>query len=384
MQNEFDKATVSAGENAACGISPALTGVPRIVTTGRKNTEKESIASGESNSSYDVDTGEPISFFSTGRHIKFTRHLVPDNSKSSSIALIDALAFSLVPPEDCDQLWVLAQMEQFLPIEDIQGRNGCFGFKYSARFGDGAGLIAWGGQSQRGRIYFSIQGKGCSMVRDWDGLAAWLKTYRATLRRVDVAHDDFDAETISIDWAVEQYKAGGFNSGGRKPAHNIIGDWLQEDGSAKGRTVGIGNRQSGKYCRIYEKGKEQGDSSSTWVRVEVEWRAQDRNIPIDILLSPGRYLAGAYPCLDYLSQEQSRIKTIAKGGQITFDKAVENARQLSGKVINLMLLVHGGDALAVAEALRRDGVPSRVEPYSYHIVTNPELIDLDPVERQQD
>ncbi|MDI1302098.1 MAG: replication initiation factor domain-containing protein [bacterium] len=336
------------------------------------------MARGESALNVDVETGEAISIHSDGKHIKITRHLIADSEANPGIALIDALAFSLIPPDDESYLWVIDQMRSFLDVENIVNRNGCFGFKHSARFGDGAGLIAWGGDSQRGRVYFSIQGKGCSMVEDWHGLADWLESHRAGIKRVDVAHDDFDGANVSILWAVQQYEGGGFNAGGRQPSHGIFGDWLSGEDSTKGRTVGIGNRQSGKYCRIYEKGKEQGDGSSPWVRAEVEWRGKDRVIPYDVLRQPGNYLAGAYPCFEFLSTLQSRIKTVAKGGQIAYEKAVENARMLSGRLVNLMLQVHGGDAFAVAECLRRDGIPARVEPYSYHLIRNPELIEIEP------
>ncbi len=47
--------------------------------------------------------------------------------------------------------------------------------------------------------------------------------------------------------------------------------------------------------RIYEKGKQLGDPESPWVRWELELHNTDREIPFDVLLQPGRYVAGAYP-----------------------------------------------------------------------------------------
>jgi phage replication initiation protein len=341
------------------------------------------MAGGESPPDFDPETGEPVIPVSYVSHAKLIRHLQPDETSSPSIALIDALAFSLVPPDGCDHEWLLEEMRSFLPIASVEVRAGYNGFKHSARFGDGAGLIAWGGNSQRGRVYFSIQGQGCSLISDWPRLSAWLEAYRASIRRVDVAHDDFDGKAVSIEWAVEQYLNGGFNAGGRQPKHCSIGDWLSGEKATSGRTLNIGSRSGGKLCRVYEKGKEQGNPVSPWARVEVEWRAQDRLIPLDVLARPGHYLAGAYPCLKFLSEEQSRIKTIAKGGTISFERAVGNGRQLVGKLVNLMLQVHGGDAVAVVGRLLRPGIPARVAPYSYHIIRNPELIDLDASEASQ-
>lgn len=103
------------------------------------------------------------------------------------------------------------------------------------------------------------------------------------------------------------------------------------------------DRASGKFGRFYEKGKQLGDPNSPWVRVEVEWRSQDRYIPYDILVRPGHYLAGAYPCLAFLNEEQSTIKTVPKAAQIAFDAAVENGKRACGKPINLMMEVMQGD-----------------------------------------
>jgi phage replication initiation protein len=356
-----------AHARTGCGA----TGVTRVVTTGRKNlTEKP----------YPVDdlTGERIQLFADRRNgISVTRYLEADDSVSPSVALIDALAFSVTPPDEKSYVWVLEQMAQFMDIGTVEQRRGLFGFRYSARIGDGAGVIAWGGDSQRGRVYFSLMGLGCSMIKDWTLLALWLEQNKAVIKRADVAYDDFDGSVVNIAWAVDQYKADGFNAGGRKPVHTLFGDWLEGDASTKGRTLGVGNRDSGKYARIYEKGKQLGEGTSPWTRVEVEWRAQDRYIPYDILTRPGHYLAGAYPCLAFLSEEQSTIKTISKAVQIAYDTAVENAKRHCGKIVNLMLDVLGGDYAGVVGSLIRPGYPTRIDPFSYHVRKDPTQLDRD-------
>lgn len=328
---------------------------------------------------FDSSTNEAFEarFISPRHGFKITRHLTVDAEASATTAQIDTLAFTVVPPDGQSMRWVVEQMQQFLPVDRLEQRNGCYGFKQSVRFGDGAGLIAWGGASQRGRVYFSIQGQGCSMVEDWAGFSTWLREHRAKLKRADVAYDDFKGETASIAWAIDQYRNEGFNAGGRKPRHQVFGDWLAGEAAAKGRTLGIGNRTSGKYCRIYEKGKQLGDPTSPWTRVEVEWHSKDRLIPFELLTEPGKYLAGAYPCLAFLNVEQARIKTIAKGATISFGAAVDNAKQQAGKLVNLMLKVYGGDMGEVMHQLRRDGIPARIDPYSYHLAPRPELLDPD-------
>ena len=363
-----DKTNTKAG-SAGVGepqAHAAALPAPRVVTTGRKINKPVAV---------DDETGEAVEIFATGRGISVTRHLTTVESVSRSMALIDAVAFSVVPPDEKSYVWVLREMAQFLDLGSVEQRKGLFGFQHSARFGDGAGMIAWGGDSQRGRVYFSLMGKGCSMLQDWPAFAVWLEAHKAVIKRADVAYDDMEGKLVSIAWAVDQYRGEGFNAGGRKPTHTLFGDWLEGEASTKGRTLGIGNRSSGKYARIYEKGKQLGGAASPWTRIEVEWRAQDRYIPYDVLTRPGHYLAGAYPCLAFLTEEQSVIKTIAKGGQIAYDTAVENAKRHCGKTINLMLDVLGGDFAGVIESLRRPGYPARIDAYSYHVKQNPTMLD---------
>lgn len=358
----------------ACGDTNGAAAKPRVVTTGRKI----------GTTPVQQDCGESLHLYATSRGVRGVLESIPNAAVPASSAIIDAVAFSLVPPEEwCDDpetreggyRWVLAQLATFVPFEGIEHRRGLFGFRHSARLGDGAGVIAWGGESQRGRVYVSLMGAGCGMVQDWHSFASWLETYRATLKRTDVAHDDFEGQHVNIKWAVDQYQGDGFSTGGRRPTHDTRGDWLDGDKAGKGRTLYVGNRASGKLCRIYEKGKQLGDPASAWTRVEVEWHAQDRHIPYDILTRPGHYLAGAYPCLGFVSVEQSRIKTIAKGARIAFDRAMENAKQHCGKLVNLALEVFHGDYAEVINRLIRPGHPSRLDPFSYHVTRDPSMLD---------
>lgn len=345
-----------AGAHGSADAAP-----PRVVTTGRKI--------GPGFDGVDQETGEAVSVTSYGNgRLKVTRHLAIDASVSPAVAFIDALAFSVVPPATENHIWVHREMSRFVELGKVELRGGLFGFKNSARLDDGAGVMAWGGESQKGVVYFSLMGQGCARVSDWEGLAAWLERHGATIKRADVAHDDFAGEHVSIDWAVDQYRSGGFNAGGRRPRSECIGDWLDGAEGTRGRTLGIGSRESGKYARCYEKGKQLGDAESRWTRIEVEWRAQDRVIPYDVLTRPGYYLAGAYPCLAFVNAEQSVIKTISKAVEVSFDRAVENAKQQCGKLVNLMLKVFEGDCGEVVFRLAREGLPARVAPYG-HFVT---------------
>jgi phage replication initiation protein len=248
--------------------------------------------------------------------------------------------------------------------------TGLYGYKESAIIEEG-GLMAWGGKNQRGTVYVSLNAQGCARVTDWGKLREWCECHGARLTRLDLAHDDFEGKAVTIEQAHAWYEAGGFSAGGRKPVTSQAGDWW---GGAKGRTVYIGERASGKLTRVYEKGKQGGDPQSPWTRIEVEWHNKSRVIPLDALTRPAGYLAGAYPCLRFLSTEQCKIRTIRKGAKTAFKKAVEVARNQYGKLVNVMLQVHGGDSSAVVQALKREGLPARLDPYSYQLRTDPGLL----------
>ena len=237
--------------------------------------------------------------------------------------------------------------------------KGWFGYKHRFDLG-GFGILAHGGESQRGSYHVEINATGCAHVQDWEKVRAWGEAHGATITRVDLAHDDIEGETVSISAAREWLEAGDFSTNGRPPNASLIDDL----GSCKGKTLYIGNRQSGKLCRVYEKGRQLGYTSSSWVRVEVELRNKSRVIPWDVLANPGHYLAGAYPCLSFLSVVQEKIRTITKAVTVTYESAVNNARQMVGKLVNVMMQFHSGDAFAVVNDLKREGIPGRLENYA--------------------
>lgn len=88
-------------------------------------------------------------------------------------------------------------------------------------------------------------------------------------------------------------------AGGRNPRF----ERRNYDNPHEGRTFYVGTRDSGKLCRVYEKGRQLGDRNSKWVRIEVELHSTNREIPLEILLGCGDYLAGAYPALGWICEK---------------------------------------------------------------------------------
>jgi len=361
--------------------------------TGQKITDDSRMSFGKSSSSssrnlrdgpgYELDA-EWVELLARGKRAILMRTPLPLESGVKGAALIDWIAFTVRAPDETkegeEHIWVIRQLQRLGLIGLVEVLNGGYtGYKHKAQYLEDKQrlcLVAWGGQNQAATVYVSFPGQGCARIQNWAKVRAWLEEHKATITRLDLAYDDFKGEHVSIRQAVAWYQSGGFGAGGRMPSHKLHGDWLLGDQSRTGRTLEIGSRQGGKLCRIYEKGKQLGDPDSLWVRVEVEWHNESREIPYDAIAEPGKYLAGAYDCLHFLDREQSRIQTQQRAGQVSYECAMSNGRRLVGKLVNLALEVNGGDYGEVVEQLRRDGYPARVEPYMNAVADNPEILGM--------
>ncbi len=166
------------------------------------------------------------------------------------------------------------------------------------------GFFGWGnGDKQGGTVCLYVSGVGLTAALDgWENrLHDWIKAYAPSCKitRIDLAHDFLKGEYTLLQ-AYSDWAAGKFKSGNTQPNAEMAGvGWLNApDG---GRTLYVGSRKNGsRLVRVYEKGIEQGDKSSPWVRFELQMRNRDIVIEHEILLNPGEYLTGAYPICEEL------------------------------------------------------------------------------------
>lgn len=245
---------------------------------------------------------------------------------------------------------------EFTPLTS-RGK-GMHGWYRSYDVGVYGGKFAIGGQ--QGRALLSFPGSACAKIpRDaWPHLITLIRDeYHGRITRWDGAADDYEG-IHSIEWALDQYESGGFKSGGNRPKANAYGDWINNEG--RGRTLYIGSRKNGKLVRIYEKGNQLGDPNSPWVRWELELRSKDRHIPWEVFLEPGPYVAGAFPCMTWIHDEVSRIRTYKESVAIGYDFLTHCARQAYGRHLNVMLAVEK-DPAKVLEKLIRPGKPARLD-----------------------
>lgn len=276
--------------------------------------------------------------------------------------------------------------------------NGRNFFRNSIQLENKAGFIAFGGNNRvtnrkgetevrHERIQFYISGEGCRQVRDWNhvyqALTGTMRPYGPKLTRVDVAYDDTVGRR-NLDHARDLYMHGKFKGRGAPPTANFIDDM----GSRKGSTFNVGSRETGKMLRVYEKGRQLGDKASPWVRWELEVNAKQYEIPFDVLLEPVKYLAGAYPALEWISDAKAVIESKKKRAGIEFNHLVAHGRRGYGKLVHYMVADLNMTPDDVVSALIREGKPGRLiwtetevrdelfQPEAAQ--TNPHLFDPSP------
>lgn len=226
---------------------------------------------------------------------------------------------------------------------------------------------------QNGTILIELTGKGCTAAKDgWEQrLYRFLNghAFSPRITRCDVAKD-FYGEEISPDTAWKAYQDGEFDKRGKRPLVAQIGsDWL--NGTQNGKTLGIGSKNSSCYCRIYDKAKEQGDTSGLfWTRFELQFMGKNCLIPLDVLVQPGQFWGGAFPICERLQNEGSsnRYLSSEKRLEISIDRVKEVAANQAGRAVNMMLQL-GMSADEIVECIRRkDGsLPERVNPAYYSV-----------------
>jgi phage replication initiation protein len=251
-------------------------------------------------------------------------------------------------------------------INVLDTGRGFLGFSESAKIvvqknnGDSEqiGVIAWGGHSQNGRVMLSLSGVGTSLIEKWHLLAEWIQSTSGKITRLDLAADFMNGE-YTIQDMINDYEQGNFKAaaGGGNPSAKLICDM----GSNEGNTLNVGKRENGKMLRGYEKGKQLGDKSSQWFRLEGEIHNKDRVIPVDALINPESYYAGLNPvCARLIAVAASQIKTAKKVVEATLSSLSHYASVGYGKLINSLMQITNDNHEAVINFLIREGVPRRL------------------------
>lgn len=273
-------------------------------------------------------------------------------------AIIDWLSFTFLMPIEGSEFIAL---DSKLRVAFGFGIGACrhrkhLNYDESWELGNSFGIFASGGSSVGGTSYVSVTGEGCMATKNWQAVHDLIVELRATITRIDLAHDDFLGE-YGITEAKAFHVAGGFNgSHGRPPKPKLLDDFDTGDG----KTFYVGQRKNGKLLRVYEKGKQLGDPNSPWVRWELELHNAAYVIHPITILNPGLYLAGAYPCLNWISKETRHFEAVKQAQTISFEKLKTSCRNSYGKLLWTMRHVLNYSDRQIVDQLEKEGVPSRM------------------------
>lgn len=231
----------------------------------------------------------------------------------------------------------------------FNGYSRCFGVVLVS--GGEAPFLGWLGVSDpadnmRGRWCLHLTGAACSLLLPgaFMSLSFDLERFNGKITRIDLAVDDLLGEH-SVEKAMEQYAMGDFTLGGRPPKFKHIC-------SSDGDTFYVGRRGSGKYYRCYQKGRQLGNESSPWVRHEVEFHAQNRLLPLDMLLNSMEYFKGAYPdVFDWIEGAATMIDTSRAKHEIIFSAAMLFAKRQVGRLVRYCKDVVGYDDFQIVREL---------------------------------
>ena len=350
-------ASAAAGRTAQPPDGPAHGSVPRLVIRGK------------SWFGVDPETGEKILAVPRGHRGEFFFIPVPDERAHPHSAITDWLNFTFPFKPSKDRLGEFfprlfgALSKKFSPA--VERPLGKHAYERSYQLGETKALFACGGN--RDTALVSLNGDACALVHDWAAAMEFgERELRGRITRWDGAVDDYLGKH-SVDGAISLYTEGLFGAGGRLPKLRQYGNWLSPDGS--GRSVEIGNRKNGKRLLVYEKSMQLGAKFHPWTRWELSLGNHNREIPWSVLLQPGQYVAGAYPkALAWVREEMSRIATLQKQTQISYEHGVKHGSLQVGRLINVMLQVEGSPE-RVVEMLIRPGHPRRLQ---HPAVENPE------------
>lgn len=371
---ELNKCGAARVYDSACGILHA-SGLPPI--TNRGGNEVQGVDGSETQFSIEAREFLKLVPIGKGKTEKVWVPL-PDRSRNRSYAFVDWINFTFKTANYplklhtghaaiSDEDYVTALSIELYKIfgygVDCERETGLNFYKRTWNLPYGWGHVCIGGQ--RDSVLVSIKGQGLAAAASgWERrLYDYLKTIpHAKITRVDLAHDNHYSST-TVDDYLTMYRTGLFRSKRRAPEVECLGNWEKPNG--KGRTLYVGSRSSGKLLRIYEKGLQLANGFHNmfpdWLRVELELKNIDREIPFEVLLRPGQYLAGAYPALANMHLVQEFVKTQKNVIKSTFERSIETTRHQFGAHIWLQIQILGAEEFIKRVTKEREHIPKSLQ-----------------------
>lgn len=226
------------------------------------------------------------------------------------------------------------------------------------------GAVWYGGDHQRGTIHCQIPGAGWLAT---DGslnrqIYTLLQEFAVPyLSRIDLARDCFEGET---DYHAMQ---AAYTSGAFKPSRGVSPSLWKIEDERRGSTCHVGRRENGKMIRGYEKSMQLARRKG-WFRVELELRSVNRRVPLEAIIDPSAFFAGANAYCAQLadSSRTERVVTQRKTVELSLSHLTDYARIGYGKLFKL-LSDAGVDADQIVERMTIgvEGLPRRLRVCSY-------------------
>lgn len=178
------------------------------------------------------------------RLLGYKTRLMPEDSSDEDIARVLAVQFSgLLGFSFGVQRLCRDYYEHTFTIENA--------------FGHEVASVSGGGDSQRDTFCFTLKGEGCTYaLPGWEKrMSDFFEPMFPKITRIDLARDCWEHGQLSIDAAVKAYEDHAFSYRNRRPKYVEFGSWLDSDafGHQHSRTFQVGQCDSGKLIRIYEK-----------------------------------------------------------------------------------------------------------------------------------
>lgn len=161
---------------------------------------------------------------------------------------------------------------------------------------------AWGGlRNKHGQslVQLTLTGKACEKLPPgfWERLREFGQRWKGRITVFHLAADFFASEMCL--YCLWSWYSGGFGDLFRRASSNgkipkMSRRWCDE----KGSTLELGSEESRRCVVFYEKGREQGDTRSRWVRCEIKWwHDVSQEIPWDVLRPPTWWATWSTGCL---------------------------------------------------------------------------------------
>jgi phage replication initiation protein len=265
---------------------------------------------------------------------------------------------------------IAARLKKLVGGEVHEGKGGHF-YSWSHQVRSEETLLAvvyFGGETQRSTVHVSIPAAFFLSTDDAvrQELYDLLTHYEVDhIARIDLCRDCFEDES-SFEQMQQAYQEGQF-----KPCRGVTpSSWWIRD-VRRGSTFHVGRRENGKLVRGYEKSMQLARKQG-WFRVELELRSVNRRIPLDVLLRPAEFFAGACEYLRKLADgaETARVKTFRNTVQMSVEHHLHYARLGYGKFLTLLKRASLNDEQILrlmTEGVR--GVPRRLRLSSFDRLT---------------